>query len=138
MKALLLATASLLGGTLVAVPAHALDPALSGTWAVVSPPSQDMLGARLRFSNRTKNSVFVQINQMSGTLRESDGNAGSNYVVRTEAFDCYYLVSILTEREEMTWQLVRSGGSNCVPTFAVRSVYRLQSPWATPLSGEGK
>jgi hypothetical protein len=78
-----------------------------------------MQGARIRFSNRTQNTGYVQLNQMSGTLRESDGRGGSNYVVRTEAFDCYYDVAIVTGGLEMTWRLTNSGGAPCVQTFIV-------------------
>jgi len=97
-----------------------LDRIFSGTWGVVGPPTHELLGARLRFSNRTSNSVFVQINHMSGQLRASDGRGGSNYVVRTNAYDCYYDVVILTGREEMLWRLWSSGGAPCVPSFHAR------------------
>lgn len=105
---------------LAANPAAAIDRIFSGTWAIVSPETHEMLGARLRFSNRTKDSVYVQLNHMSGLLRRSDGRGGSNYVVRTEAFDCYYDVVILTGREEMTWRLTNSGGAPCVGSFRAR------------------
>lgn len=105
---------------ITATPAAALDKIFSGTWAIVGPETHEMLGARLRFSNRTKDSAYVQVNQMSGLLRRSDGRGGSNYVVRTEAFDCYYDVVILTGREEMTWRLTNSGGAPCVGSFRAR------------------
>jgi hypothetical protein len=105
------------GIQLLAPDAMALDGVFAGTWTVVSPTTQDMHGARLRFSDRKQNSVFVQLNQMSGTLRESDGAGGSNYVVRNDAFDCYYDVVIVTGRKEMTWHLAKSGGAPCVVSF---------------------
>jgi hypothetical protein len=117
MKVLSVAKPLALGCVLLAGPALALDPIFKGTWTVVSPHTQEMHGVRLRFSNRTRNSVYVQINQMSGQLRESDGRGDSNHVVRTEAFDCYYDVVIVTGRKRMTWRLVLSRGANCVQTF---------------------
>ncbi len=103
-----------------AAEAQSMDRVFAGVWGIVGPESHEMLGTRLRFSDRQASSVHVSVNQMSGLLRRSDGKGTSNYVVRTEAFACYYDVVILTGREEMTWRLVDSGGFNCVKSFRAR------------------
>jgi hypothetical protein len=123
MKVLLLAKGVVLGCALAACPAHALDSVFRGTWTVVSVdgPSADIgVGTRLRFSNRTPNSVYVQIRRMAGLLRESDGENESNYVVRTDSYECYYDITIVMGRQEMTWRLVKSDGAPCVPSFRVK------------------
>ncbi len=111
---------ALAGGIALTSPAVALDRTFSGSWGIVGPANHEMLGARLLFSERGANSVHVHINQMSGPLRESDGTAGSNYAVHTEACSCYYDIMIMTGREEMTWRLVKSGGALCVNSFHAR------------------
>jgi len=109
-----------MGSFVFAPPALAFDNVFSGTWSIIGPATHEMLGARLRFSELASKSAHVEINQMSGSLRESDGTSGSNYVVHTESYSCYYDVVVLTGRSEMTWRLARSEGFPCVNSFHAR------------------
>jgi hypothetical protein len=100
--------------------AVALDATFSGTWSIVSPPAHVMVGAKLLFSDIKSDSVFVQIDQASGLLLASDGRGGSNHVIRAEGLECYYDIVTLSGGQEMTWRLVNSNESPCLPSFQAR------------------
>ena len=82
---------------------------LDGVWVSVNPPGPQVIFNQLGLGQRAASLPMGQ-----AAIRVSDGRSGSTLRVSGEGFDCFYVVSPISQRE-MVWQL-KEGSSVCLPS----------------------
>src|SRR5262249_346872 len=82
-----------------------------GIWPSVNPP-----GPHFYFNKTSLNAREASLPFGQAQIRVSDGRDGSNFKVSGTAFDCYYFVSKISEKD-MVWEW-KSGSSPVCPKSA--------------------
>jgi hypothetical protein len=81
-----------------------------GVWASVNPPGPHFVFNKV--SLQTREASLPLLGQAS--IRVSNGENGSNFLVSGEGFSCQYFVAKINNAE-MTWDL-KGGSSVCFPS----------------------
>jgi hypothetical protein len=81
-----------------------------GIWVSVNPPGPHVVFNKVGLGTREASLPVVG----QASIRVSNGENGSNFLVSGEGFSCQYFVGKVNNRE-MTWEL-KGGSSTCFPS----------------------